>query len=84
MPAREMADSSGRFAGWYRARGWPVAARKATTHEARQEQGFALHPPKAEGLWNPITFQIDEVQGLGPSREGARRTRRVWAEPRLS
>jgi len=27
-----MADSSGRFAGWYRARGWPVAARKARTH----------------------------------------------------
>jgi len=27
-----MADSSGDIAGWYRARGWPVAARKNKTH----------------------------------------------------
>ena len=32
IPVREMADSSGHFADWYRARGWPVAARKAKTH----------------------------------------------------
>ena len=45
-------------------------------HGVRQGQGFALDPPKAGGLWKPIHFQIDKVQGLGPWR--------VWAEPGLA
>ena len=32
IPTPGTADSSGHSRGWYRARGWPAAARKAKTH----------------------------------------------------
>ena len=35
IPTVVMADSSGHCAGWYRARGWPGAARKAKTYTNR-------------------------------------------------
>ena len=35
MPTGALADSSGHGAGWYRARGWPLAARKAKPNTNR-------------------------------------------------
>jgi hypothetical protein len=59
-------------------------ARKCLTCWSRQGQGSALDPQRAGGPLIPLIAQADEVQGLGPSREDARRTRRVWAEPSLA
>jgi hypothetical protein len=32
IPAAEIVDSSNDFGGWYRAPGWPAAARQTKTH----------------------------------------------------
>jgi hypothetical protein len=68
----------------------PARTASAEITVQKQGQGSAVaarsratEDPLGPMAPDPSYFQWVEVQGLGPSREGARRTMWAWAEPSL-